>query len=369
MLRSQHAVLNMMRELELPLPHDDEVGPAVRNFIGVDFVRLRALVSEEADEFDEAMNYLEESLNLLRRTKGKEGEGNVNHGWAMAIDAMCDIIVVVHNTACAMNLDLEPFFNEVMATNLAKKGGPVREDGKRLKPEGWEEPKIQEILEDQLRRYGDLRKHMKEVKKLNLKEPPPHHTKDPIVALIYELVRDYHFHDTFRRMVLNQGGEHITGGWHLTDHMLAEFAEKTASILREQASKARLGDAVILEDFGGGCMIVGEREYPEQTDKEVRLAYARGRLDEEGKLKARFRRKPKVEIPFEEAEPEELMRFELAVAYEHGDNGQWEAGHFFDALSEQDAHAQFEDELGKRQAAWAQVWTYGISVVPKEEES
>lgn len=64
-----------------------------------------------------------------------------------AIDGLCDVIVVVLGTAVEFGIDLQPFWDEVHRTNMAKVGGPVREDGKRLKPEGWEPPDIAGILE------------------------------------------------------------------------------------------------------------------------------------------------------------------------------------------------------------------------------
>jgi len=266
----------MMRDLDLPLPHDEEVGPAVRNFTERDFRRLRKLVSEECDEFDEAMDYLEQSLLLLHRSKGVSGETNVLHAWSMVIDAMADIIVVVHNTACAMNLDLEPYFNEVMRTNFEKKNGPLREDGKRLKPEGWEPPKIREILEDQLRRY----KNMKMTSSGKWNTEKPHSTKDPIVALIYELIRDYFFHDSFMRMVKGQGGAspgQLKGGWKLTDKVLAEKAEQAAAILREQAAVVRRENEVVLESFGDGWEIVAPLKEGE-TVEDVKRRYAQYNL-------------------------------------------------------------------------------------------
>jgi len=61
--------------------------------------------------------------------------------------------VVVYGTALEMGIDLEPHFNEVHASNMAKRGGPVREDGKMLKPEGWLPPDINGILQTGRGRY------------------------------------------------------------------------------------------------------------------------------------------------------------------------------------------------------------------------
>ena len=53
--------------------------------------------------------------------------------------------------ACAaegLGIDLRPFFREVHRTNMLKLTGPKREDGKQLKPPGWEPPRIQAMLEE-----------------------------------------------------------------------------------------------------------------------------------------------------------------------------------------------------------------------------
>ena len=63
-----------------------------------------------------------------------------------AIDGMCDILAVVYGTAAEFGINLAPFWDEVHRTNMAKKDGPVREDGKRLKPEGWQPPDIAGLL-------------------------------------------------------------------------------------------------------------------------------------------------------------------------------------------------------------------------------
>jgi predicted HAD superfamily Cof-like phosphohydrolase len=64
-------------------------------------------------------------------------------------DGIADAIVVLLGTAVMYGIDIRPVWDEVHATNMAKKGGPMRADGKRLKPGGWEPPKILEILRNQ----------------------------------------------------------------------------------------------------------------------------------------------------------------------------------------------------------------------------
>ena len=64
-------------------------------------------------------------------------------------DGIVDSIVVLLGTAVAYGIDVRPIWDEVHRANMAKKGGPVRSDGKRLKPEGWEPPRVRELLVQQ----------------------------------------------------------------------------------------------------------------------------------------------------------------------------------------------------------------------------
>lgn len=135
----QAQVKEMMQALDLPLPHEDSPGLHKLNF-GL----LRRLVKEEALEYDEAMRQLQTAM-------AEDAEySHVLRCWAEVIDAMCDIVVVVHNTSNAMGIDLEPFQDEVHQTNMAKVGGPKNEYGKALKPKGWKPPRIREMLEELL---------------------------------------------------------------------------------------------------------------------------------------------------------------------------------------------------------------------------
>lgn len=63
-----------------------------------------------------------------------------------AIDGLIDLLYVTYGTALEMGIDLEPFWDEVHAANMRKVNGPVREDGKMLKPEGWVAPDIAGVL-------------------------------------------------------------------------------------------------------------------------------------------------------------------------------------------------------------------------------
>lgn len=87
-----------------------------------------ALIDEELDELREAMD--------AERMVG-------------VADSLVDLLYVTIGTACAYGIDLGPIWDAVQAANMAKAGGPVRDDGKRLKPEGWRPPDVAGVLREQ----------------------------------------------------------------------------------------------------------------------------------------------------------------------------------------------------------------------------
>jgi predicted HAD superfamily Cof-like phosphohydrolase len=72
------------------------------------------------------------------------------------VDALCDLLYVTYGAAVCLGVDLEPFFEEVHRVNMAKQGGPMRPDGKQLKPPGWQPPRIAELLAEQMTRDRDV---------------------------------------------------------------------------------------------------------------------------------------------------------------------------------------------------------------------
>jgi predicted HAD superfamily Cof-like phosphohydrolase len=70
-------------------------------------------------------------------------------------DGIADSIVVLLGTAVAYGIDLPEVWDAVQKSNMAKVGGPVREDGKQGRPPGWVPPDIASILATQ-RPLGEL---------------------------------------------------------------------------------------------------------------------------------------------------------------------------------------------------------------------
>ena len=86
-------------------------------------------------------NLISEEFNELIASKTKQDD----------LDALIDILVVTIGAIHSLGADGEGAWNEVMRTNFAKidaETGKVRkrEDGKVLKPQGWQPPELERFL-------------------------------------------------------------------------------------------------------------------------------------------------------------------------------------------------------------------------------
>lgn len=113
-------------------------------------IKLRAeLLSEEVRECLEAMTGQQWEIRPTQMAATQD--------LTEAVDGLVDTIVVACGAACEWGVDLQPIWEEIHRTNMAKKDGPEREDGKRLKPEGWEPPDVESIIAGQQEGKVDLR--------------------------------------------------------------------------------------------------------------------------------------------------------------------------------------------------------------------
>ena len=116
----------------------------------------RAHPQDDVREFHEALGIPIGDTPAIRRgelraslieEEAREAIGAIRSGDLVgAIDGLCDLVCVVYGAALEFGIDLAPFWREVHRSNMAKAGGPVREDGKVLKPEGWVPPDIAGVL-------------------------------------------------------------------------------------------------------------------------------------------------------------------------------------------------------------------------------
>jgi len=104
-----------------------------------DVVLRRNIVGEECIEVLEALDRLFCLYPSLNTSK-------LVHLLAEVADGIADLIYVLHGTAVTFGIDMEPIWDAVHAANMTKEGGGYREDGKILKPEGWEHPNVELLL-------------------------------------------------------------------------------------------------------------------------------------------------------------------------------------------------------------------------------
>jgi predicted HAD superfamily Cof-like phosphohydrolase len=103
-------------------------------------LRIR-LVREEIDETIAALNEL--------CSKGT----NTVAALADVADGIADAVYVLLGTACALGIDMGPVWDEVQRANMTKVGGPTRVDGKVLKPDGWQAPRVEEEIVRQVKSW------------------------------------------------------------------------------------------------------------------------------------------------------------------------------------------------------------------------
>ncbi len=103
----------------VPMARKPAVPPADRKAL------RKELLYEEACELDEAIDH-DDLVGIA--------------------DGIADLIYVAIGTALEFGIPLARVWAEVHRTNMLKAGGATREDGKILKPEGWQAPDIQSII-------------------------------------------------------------------------------------------------------------------------------------------------------------------------------------------------------------------------------
>lgn len=98
-----------------------------------------ALITEEFDETIDAMIQLKrQDLTPAARLSYM----------AEVLDGVIDLMYVSIGACLALGMSTTEAWAEVQRANMEKANGPIREDGKRLKPEGWVPPNIVRIVRE-----------------------------------------------------------------------------------------------------------------------------------------------------------------------------------------------------------------------------
>lgn len=121
------------------------------------------MVEEFHDRFSDFMNLqpvtwpsldvVELRLNLIREEKDELEEAVANLDIVETVDALADMVYVIYGFASGLGVDLDEVLKEVHRSNMTKldeNGNPIfRSDGKILKSDLFEEPRLAEILLEQ----------------------------------------------------------------------------------------------------------------------------------------------------------------------------------------------------------------------------
>lgn len=102
----------------------------------------RTLIEEESREVLEAFSQLQ-SASL---EEGKEA------GFSALVHELADMLYVTYGALVAFGVEPDEVFAEIHRANLQKASGPRREDGKQLKPAGWQPADISGVLAAQKQR-------------------------------------------------------------------------------------------------------------------------------------------------------------------------------------------------------------------------
>lgn len=137
-----HIAQKMVRDFHKAIDH--EISPASPQFRNP---RLSArLIIEEAFETAEAHLGTVEARALIEAELTRLEKRNKPPSIVEAIDGICDVIVTAYGAAERLGIDLDPFYESVMRSNMAKTLGAKDSTGKVQKPVGWQPPDIEALL-------------------------------------------------------------------------------------------------------------------------------------------------------------------------------------------------------------------------------
>ncbi|MPY66315.1 hypothetical protein F8S09_06330 [Deinococcus sp. SDU3-2] len=120
----------------------DFVAPDGPTVPGPDLLALRGtLIREEAQEVEAEFTALAARLSA--------NEAVLPGDLAPLAHELADLLYVTYGALDALGIDADTVFAEVHRANMAKLGGPKREDGKLLKPDGWQPADVRGVIEGQ----------------------------------------------------------------------------------------------------------------------------------------------------------------------------------------------------------------------------
>ncbi len=113
--------------------------------------RFHAVISHPDEErcqlrdrlHDEEAQELAEALEAFRTAKT---HAELAEAQRHVAKELADVVYVVYGTAHALGIILDRALERVHTSNMTKLSGPRREDGKLLKPPGYESPDLSDVV-------------------------------------------------------------------------------------------------------------------------------------------------------------------------------------------------------------------------------
>lgn len=122
-----------------------------------DIVNLHKLIGQYPEPFTPKLINSQTyflRIDLIKEEISELFKGMETNNFIAIIDGLVDSIVVLIGTAIAYGIKLQPFWDEIHKTNMAKVIPNIvtSPSGKILKPDGWIPPDIKKILVEEIRR-------------------------------------------------------------------------------------------------------------------------------------------------------------------------------------------------------------------------
>ena len=90
-----------------------------------------------------------ESKQVLARLQEMAKNGETTDALPVLADfvhELADLLYVTYGAMWSCGIDPDPVFAEVHRANMTKRGGPIRADGKQLKPPDWQPADVLSII-------------------------------------------------------------------------------------------------------------------------------------------------------------------------------------------------------------------------------
>jgi NTP pyrophosphatase (non-canonical NTP hydrolase) len=97
--------------------------------------------------YDESLQL---GMSLVREEYGELQDAWAQYDPVEVADAIGDLVWVLCGLSARLGYDLDSIWAEIRKANYRKIGGPRREDGKLMKPPGWEPPDVEKALKNSM---------------------------------------------------------------------------------------------------------------------------------------------------------------------------------------------------------------------------